>query len=182
MEDVPRFMGIIERNVERMSDLLDDLLDLSLLESGGELRSEPASTKDLTQRVLQQLDTRHHELTTDFDVDEVIGDPTRIEQVLRNLLQNAVRYVPQGQKIEVHWEKGQQGRPCLRVKDSGPGIPEAHLARVFERFYRVDVGRSREKGGTGIGLSLVKHIMQSHGGSVTVVSEPGQGSEFTCQF
>jgi len=102
--------------------------------------------------------------------------------VLRNLLQNAIRYVPQGKKIAVHWERGKEGRPCLRVEDTGPGISRTHLSRVFERFYRVDVGRSREKGGTGIGLSLVKHIMQSHGGTVAVTSELGKGTEFTCQF
>ena len=182
MEEVEKFIGIIERNVNRLSDLLNDLLDLSELESGGELRHEINSTKALTERVLQQLDTHHHVLSTDFNVDEVMGDPSRIEQVLRNLLQNAFRYVPRGQKIQVHWERGKEGRPCLRVKDTGLGISEVHLSRVFERFYRVDVGRSREKGGTGIGLSLVKHIMQSHGGSVAVASKPGEGTEFTCQF
>lgn len=181
-EDVLKFVEVIDRNVTRLSDLISDLLDLSQLESGRQMHQQVASTRELTERVLQQLDTRQHEVHVDCRVNEVVGDPTRIEQVLRNLLQNAVRYVPSGKRIEVLWESGREGRPCLRVKDNGPGIPEIHLNRVFERFYRVDGGRSRDKGGTGIGLSLVKHIMQSHGGSVSVASELGQGTEFTCQF
>jgi two-component system phosphate regulon sensor histidine kinase PhoR len=110
------------------------------------------------------------------------ADPRRLEQVLRNLLENAVRYVPQGSHIEIAWRRGADDRLELRVKDDGPGIEPRHQARLFERFYRVDESRTRAQGGTGIGLSLVKHIVQRHGGSVRVSSQLGSGSEFICEF
>lgn len=181
-EDSLRFVEIVERNVVRLVALLDDLLELSQMEMGQQLKISSVSVRDLTENVMHQIDSRFHEISKTFNVDQVEADPTRVEQVLRNLLQNAIRYVPRGGKIEIIWEANQKGQVVLRVKDSGPGIPEVHLARLFERFYRVDGGRARDKGGTGIGLALVKHIMQAHGGSVAVKSRVGEGSEFICSF
>ncbi|MCB0361632.1 MAG: PAS domain-containing sensor histidine kinase, partial [Bdellovibrionales bacterium] len=169
-------------NIVRLEALLDDLLDLSQMEMGTQLRKTLFSTRELTEGVLQQVEGRHHEIRSTYEVEQLEADYSRIEQVLRNLLQNAIRYVPYGGKINVSWEKDKGDHPILRVRDSGPGIPEVHLKRLFERFYRVDLGRGRDRGGTGIGLSLVKHIMQAHGGSVSVKSKVGEGSEFSCRF
>src|SRR5206468_4304558 len=100
------------------------------------------------------------------DFEQMEADPARLEQVLRNLMENAVRYVPVGKNIRIHWRKNSQALRELSVKDDGPGIAPEHQQRLFERFYRVDESRSRAAGGTGIGLSLVKHIVQRHGGHV----------------
>jgi two-component system phosphate regulon sensor histidine kinase PhoR len=115
----------------------------------------------------------------------VLGDARRIEQVLINLVDNATKYSPDGTEIRIVWEMGtgaNLGETVLKVKDSGPGVAEDHLPRLFERFYRVDAGRAREVGGTGLGLAIVKHIVLSHGGSIAVRSKLGEGAEFLCRF
>jgi two-component system phosphate regulon sensor histidine kinase PhoR len=101
-----------------------------------------------------------------------------LEQALVNLVDNAVKYSEPGKSVTVEAAL-RDGALVIQVRDEGPGIEREHLPRIFERFYRVDKGRSREMGGTGLGLSIVKHIAQAHGGSVAVQSEPGQGSLFT---
>jgi two-component system phosphate regulon sensor histidine kinase PhoR len=114
-------------------------------------------------------------------MDPAIGtlllDPLKITQVLENLIDNAVKYTPKGSRIDVSTQT-RENRVEICVRDNGPGIPEADLPHIFERFYRVDKGRSREKGGTGLGLSIVKHIVQLHGGQVRVESKLGQGTAF----
>ena len=99
-----------------------------------------------------------------------------------NLVSNSIKYIPNGKTIQIRWERGSKNDVILRVIDDGPGIPQEHHARLFERFYRIDKGRSRDAGGTGLGLAIVKHIMTSHGGSVSVISSPGHGAEFICIF
>jgi len=107
----------------------------------------------------------------------VVADPLRISQVCANLLDNALKYTPHSSRIEVAAQpRGAEIEVCVR--DNGPGIPEADLPHLFERFYRVDKGRSRETGGTGLGLSIVKHIVQLHGGRVWVESTLGRGTAF----
>ena len=101
-----------------------------------------------------------------------------LEQALVNLVDNAVKYSEPGKPVTVEASL-RNGSLVIQVRDEGPGIEREHLPRIFERFYRVDKGRSREMGGTGLGLSIVKHIAQAHGGSVAVQSEPGKGSLFT---
>lgn len=182
MEQASEFLDIVGQNVTRLKSLLEDLLDLSSLESGKELNMEMVPVQEVTESVMRQVDPSKHQVTIKYGFKAIWGDGKRLEQVLRNLLENAVRYVPKGGHIEVHWELSQEGNPQLRVKDNGPGIAGEHQARLFERFYRVDEGRSREAGGTGIGLSLVKHIMQRHEGRVWVTSQVGRGSEFVCEF
>lgn len=176
------FLEIIQSNVDRLMALVSDLLNLSSLESGADLKNELISTRELTESVLAQVNGRLHIIKIHYGFEEFEGDAARIEQVLRNLLQNAVRYVPEGKNIEISWEPLSPQGFCLRVKDDGPGIPKKHHSRLFERFYRVDESRSRDVGGTGIGLSLVKHIMARHGGSVELISAPGKGAEFICRF
>ncbi|MEI6846064.1 MAG: ATP-binding protein, partial [Candidatus Firestonebacteria bacterium] len=100
-----------------------------------------------------------------------------LEQVFINLLDNAVKFNKDGGSVSVEAEEGQE-KIKITVKDSGPGIPETDQARIFERFYRVDKGRSREFGGTGLGLAIVKHIIQLHGGTTGVESKLSEGSKF----
>ena len=107
-----------------------------------------------------------------------LADRRALEQVLGNLLDNAIKYCPSGATIRLSAEP-QGDHVRLSVSDSGPGIPAQHLPRIFERFYRVDAGRSRELGGTGLGLAIVKHLVEAMGGTVSVESQPGRGSTFS---
>lgn len=176
------FLKIVMQNVTRLKSLVEDLLDLSALESGKELNVMPVNVREMTEAVMRQLDPQNHKIHVYYDFEEMHADPRRLEQVLRNLLENAIRYVPSDKNIEVRWRQKDKKAFELHVKDDGPGIAPEHQSRLFERFYRVDEARSRATGGTGIGLSLVKHIVQRHGGHVTVKSELGRGSEFICEF
>lgn len=181
-EQAPEFLKIVMHNVGRLKSLVEDLLDLSAIESGKALNLETVNVREVTETVLKQVNSTKHVFQLSYDFDEMRADPHRLEQVLRNLMENAVRYVPEGKNISVRWQKNAKGGLQLVVKDDGPGIAAEHQARLFERFYRVDEGRSRAHGGTGIGLSLVKHIVQRHGGEVFLRSELGHGSEFICEF
>jgi two-component system phosphate regulon sensor histidine kinase PhoR len=116
-------------------------------------------------------------VTVDPTIGALLVDPLKITQVLENLIDNALKYTPKGSHINVT-AKLSETKVEVCVRDNGPGIPEADLPHIFERFYRVEKGRSREKGGTGLGLSIVKHIVQLHGGQVWVVSKLGQGTAF----
>jgi two-component system phosphate regulon sensor histidine kinase PhoR len=109
----------------------------------------------------------------------VRSDPERLRRILENLVDNAVKYTPEGGEVAVTIAGGPDGSARIEVADNGPGIAAEHLPRIFERFYRVDKARSRELGGTGLGLSIVRHLAESMGASVTVQSEPGKGSRFT---
>jgi two-component system phosphate regulon sensor histidine kinase PhoR len=110
-----------------------------------------------------------------------VADPKRLEQVLTNLIDNAIKYCPPNSEIRVKWNE-EADFIVLRVSDNGPGIAEKYLDRLFERFYRLDKGRSREMGGTGLGLSIVKHVMQRHNGTVNAESNLGEGTTFVCRF
>lgn len=180
-EQSEEFLDIANKNVERLKSLVEDLLDLSSLEAGQRLDFDWLRTREITEAVISQVNARDHRIDLQFEADEVFADEKRAEQVLRNLLENAVRYVPKGKEIRILWSRAPAGIK-LSVRDNGPGIAPEHQARLFERFYRVDESRARSDGGTGIGLSLVKHIMQRHGGTVSVQSQPGVGAEFVCYF
>ena len=110
---------------------------------------------------------------------QVMGDEDRIEQVVHNLIDNAVRYSPQGGRILVSARYLGDDEVIVEVADNGPGIPEEELHRIWERFYRVDKARSREQGGTGLGLAIVHEIIMKHGGQVEVESEEGEGTVFS---
>lgn len=186
LEQVDQFIGIISRNVNRLIDMVQDLLSLSALEHNPELKLETVNALSLSDHVAKELAVLAAEknllIQVSGQVPDFRADPRKVEQVLRNLVSNAIKYISEGEKIRIGWETDAQGRIVLRVIDSGPGIPEEHHHRLFERFYRIDKGRSRDSGGTGLGLAIVKHIMQSHGGTVAVKSAPGSGSEFICVF
>ncbi|HZI15020.1 MAG TPA: ATP-binding protein, partial [Myxococcus sp.] len=120
-------------------------------------------------------------ITVELDVPSSLvgrGNERGLEQVLLNLLDNAVKYTPPGGRVDVYGAC-EDGRCVVRVKDTGVGIEPKHLFRIFERFYRVDKGRSRDMGGTGLGLSIVKHLLQAMDGEVKVESQPNVGSTFT---
>ncbi len=185
-DSADHFFAVITKNVDRLMYLTNDLLDLSTIESGAELKSEILDTREVTENVLRQLDERRLKKNLSIEVqyvaESLFGDADRIEQVLINLVQNAIKYIPENRKIILLWENSEAGEVILRVRDNGPGIPREHQDRLFERFYRVDTGRSREQGGTGLGLSIVKHVMIKHGGRVVLKSENGEGAEFICYF
>ncbi len=182
----PEFLKIILKNSNRLLALINDLLDLSAIESGAdELHPADINLHEMTEHVVKHLitiaDKKHTKVQVNVETDALVADPKRLEQVLTNLIDNAIKYCPNHSVITVTW-KAEAGQIVLRVSDNGPGIAAKSLDRLFERFYRLDKGRSREMGGTGLGLSIVKHIMQRHNGSVEVESTLGQGTTFICHF
>ena len=184
VEDRERFLQTVQRHTERLNSLLDDLLTLSRLESMNPgLHCESTDLARLIAGAIEDYRGRpvaaQHELefSSDAALPELLIDPLKISQVLGNLLDNALKYTPKGTHIAVT-AKRQGAEIEVGVCDNGPGIPAEDLPHLFERFYRVDKGRSREKGGTGLGLSIVKHIVQLHGGRVWVESTLGQGTAF----
>lgn len=183
--EAPKYLDIIERNVDRLIHLVTDLLNLSSLESGTALEKVNINLPDLTERVLAQLEPKRAEkeqsISPTFRTQYLEADLRRVEQVLFNLLENAIKYAPKGKKIQIIWESSPT-EILLHVTDDGPGIAPEHHARLFERFYRVDQSRTRDMGGTGLGLAIVKHIMQRHGGTVRVQGGLGRGTEFICSF
>jgi two-component system phosphate regulon sensor histidine kinase PhoR len=186
----PDFLQIILKNSNRLLALINDLLDLSAIESGADiLNMDEISIQDLTDHALKTLQLnaakKNSQIETLIECQTLYGDAKRVEQVLTNLADNAIKYCPNGSKIKIHWYEAElEGHPriVLDVSDNGPGISEKYLDRIFERFYRLDKGRSRDMGGTGLGLSIVKHIMQRHNGTVAVSSSANTGTVFTCKF
>ena len=178
-------VAAVTRNTNRLIELVEDLLNLSSLESGTEIQKEKIDLKELTDRVIAQLEPRRAEkrqtIQTEFSAESLFADPRRVEQVLYNLLENAIKYVPNQKNIQVLWNRTERD-VVLQVIDNGPGIPREHYPRLFERFYRVDSARARELGGTGLGLAIVKHVMLRHGGSVDVKNVATGGTEFVCRF
>ena len=182
-QHAPSMVDIIYRQSERLSELVEDLLELSRLEAK-ELNLEIVEVRlaDVAQRAIevvrQRAEAKELKLVVTLGPQLLArADERGIEQVLLNLFDNAVKYTPARGRIEVSGEQ-RDGRVLVAIKDSGVGIEEKHLSRVFERFYRVDKGRSRDMGGTGLGLSIVKHLMTAMHGDVTVQSRPGAGSTF----
>ena len=180
-----QFIGIVARNAERLHDLVEDLLDLSRIESQKlKLVPEPLEARAMFDQVTslfrERADRKHVALVheTAPGLSRVIADRRALEHVLTNLVDNAVKYCAEHTSVVLRGEED-GGALRLSVADEGPGIDERHLPRLFERFYRVDAGRSRELGGTGLGLSIVKHLTEAMGGTVSVSSKPGSGTTFT---
>lgn len=179
------FMAIIERNAERLQDLVEDLLDLSRIESQKySLTPERLDAEEVFAQVMGLFKERAArrniviECQVPAGVPELWADPKAIEHVITNLVDNAVKYAGEGAKVRLRAEEAEDG-VSLFVEDNGPGIAKAHLPRLFERFYRVDTGRSRDLGGTGLGLSIVKHLVESMGGNIGVESQEGRGTSFS---
>ena len=174
------FLNIINRNVQRLVALLNHFLDLSKMEGAMAIKKETLSTEKITQSIVQDLHIKNHKIHIDFSQKTVQADRHFLKQILYNLIDNAVRYVPRGRLIEILWTK-EDSQVILTVKDQGKGISGRHKDRLFERFYRVDPSRTGMQG-AGIGLFIVKQLMEKHGGSIKVTSEPNKGSAFVCRF
>jgi two-component system phosphate regulon sensor histidine kinase PhoR len=178
-----RFLGIIERNAARLRGLIEDLLDLSRIESRElKLRPERFDFEPFAAHLVGLFRDRADKKRITIHLDcprriELECDRRALEQVLTNLVDNAVKYCAEGCTVTVHAERTESGTRLL-IDDNGPGIEEKHMGRIFERFYRVDAGRSREMGGTGLGLSICKHLVEAMGGSIDVRSAVGKGTTF----
>ena len=180
---IKEYLEIIQRNNTRMTRLTDDLLTLARVESGEQqLRLEPLPVSSLLQDAVESQAAAARSRGLEVKVAEstdaaVLCDSDAMQQVFGNLIENALKYGRSGGKIELGASANGEMMEFY-VRDFGEGIPYEHHPRLFERFYRVDSGRSRESGGTGLGLAIVKHIVQNHGGSVRVESELHHGATF----
>ncbi len=182
-----KMLDIIHRQSERLSELVEDLLELSRLESKQiQLALVPVNVWSAAQTAAETVRPKATTRGIRIDVNETqplfaLADARAVEQIILNLLDNAVKYTHSGGVVQISAQ--QQGKEIwITVKDNGPGIEGKHLPRLFERFYRVDKGRSRDMGGTGLGLSIVKHLLNSMNGEVRVESSPGQGSAFIVEL
>jgi two-component system phosphate regulon sensor histidine kinase PhoR len=188
-EESRRFLSIIAKHAERLEALIEDLLYLSRIEQDAErarLPREDAAIAEVLRAAIESRRGLAAERGVRVELSREDGLRARVnaallEHAVANLIDNAAKYSERGGAVEVECD-GTGAEVVLRVRDHGCGIAEEHLDRIFERFYRVDKGRSRELGGTGLGLAIVKHIVQAHGGSVGVESDPGRGSTFTIRI
>jgi signal transduction histidine kinase len=181
-EQRQQFAQTILSNTQRMQRLVDDLLDLSRIESGGwHPRPVDVEIDAMAGEVLAGVAAvatskgLHLRGEIDPNVRHVHADPVALRQILTNLVDNAIRHTTTG-SITVFAQPAPGGGVRVGVRDTGSGIPPEHLPRVFERFYRVDASRSRQEGGTGLGLAIVKHMVEAHGGRVFAESVVGSGS------
>ncbi len=178
-----RFLGRILQQCSRLQTLLEDLLTLSKLEIlEGQIERQPVDLRAILDDCLETLAPQIGDRQIQLQVQEVplpsqTGDAEALQRLFINLLENAIKYNREGGRVTVHL-RPEDEEVVFQVEDTGIGIPAASLDRVFERFYRVDKGRSRDEGGTGLGLAIVKHVAQLHGGRVEVESTLGEGSTF----
>jgi two-component system phosphate regulon sensor histidine kinase PhoR len=188
LEDPPaaaRFTEQLEREAMRLSRIVSDLLDLSRLDTGSE-PVEPVRLGALVQDEARRLQDEAKAAGVALDVRAdpravIAGSARDLALLVRNLVDNAIGYTPAGGRVDVE-VRAAPGRVLLVVRDTGIGIPQRDLPRIFERFYRVDRARSRETGGTGLGLAIVKHVAENHGASLDVRSELGAGTTFEVAF
>jgi two-component system sensor histidine kinase SenX3 len=177
-----RFASQLEREAVRLSRIVADLLDLSRLEGGSTLDEAVALDAVVREEAERfELQAEDAQVALAFSapaVPAVRGSDRDLSLMVRNLVDNAIRYTKPGGRVDVS-VRAEDGRVVLSVADTGVGIPTRDLPRIFERFYRVDRARSRETGGTGLGLAIVKHIAENHGGDVDVASELGRGTTVT---
>jgi signal transduction histidine kinase len=174
-----RYMGIVTDETHRLEQIIGDLLDLARLEGGGmTLQHDRADVQQLFNRVAERherdLADRRITLTTRVDAaaQSVVADADRLEQALQNLAANAIRHTPDAGEIQLTAER-QGAEIVLTVRDSGPGIPPEHLPLIFNRFYKADASRKASGGGSGLGLSIAKAIVERHGGTISVRNENG---------
>jgi len=176
-----RLIEGLHRNAIRLSRIIADLLDLSRLEAGPEVELEPLPVAEVARAAIASIESQAAgKLTLAVEIDDAVrvqADRDFLDQVLVNLLDNAVKYTPAGGHV---WVRARPAGKRLRIEvaDDGPGIAPHQRQRIFERFYRIDPGRSRELGGTGLGLSIVKHLVEGMGGQVGVEGNTPSGSVF----
>jgi len=184
-ENAVKFLGIIAQQTDRLNEIIDDLLSLSRIEQQAErhqIALARGNLKEVLQTAGQVCEAKAAAKNIRIEVNcsnklRATFNAPLLEQALVNLMDNAVKFSPEGSTVLLEAEEA-GAEIVIRVKDQGRGIAPEHLERIFERFYRVDAGRSRKEGGTGLGLAIVKHIAQAHGGRVSVESTPGKGSVF----
>jgi two-component system phosphate regulon sensor histidine kinase PhoR len=185
-----RFLLIMHAQANRMARLIDDLLSLSRIELNAHLRPDkPVELPAIVRQVVDglQMLARDREVAIDIDAAaeriDVLGDRDELTRVFENLIENAIKYAASGKRVDIKLAivtaPNGTREAQVAIRDFGPGIAPEHLPRLTERFYRVDVVDSRAQGGTGLGLALVKHILNRHGGRLTIDSKPGQGATFT---
>ena len=176
----------MRRQSERMNAILRDLLELSKLDaSTDEAESEPVDVSGLASLLCKDVRARAARPTIELQLESaarLLGNEGELHSAFSNLIDNAVKYTPPEGRIVVRWATNAAGEALFSVSDSGIGIPAEHLPRLTERFYRVDPGRSRATGGSGLGLSIVKHALEHHGARLGIESQEGEGSVFTCHF
>jgi two-component system phosphate regulon sensor histidine kinase PhoR len=181
------FLSIILKESERLQSLIQDLLDLSKIEQQGfQLQIETVNMTHLLEEMIVMFQGKAKEKDIHLQLNApqhvyIAGDSNRLKQVFINLITNALTYTPKGGMVEVSVEQ-QNEEVLVHVKDTGIGIEEKEIPRIFERFYRVDKARSRNSGGTGLGLAIVKHLVEAHHGYITVKSQVGKGTTFTVHF
>ena len=187
-EDCPGLAPILPEmrsQSQRMTRIVEDLLTISRLEATQQLDEERVAMAPMLQsleREARALSRDQHQIACEDALGmDLTGSSADLRSAFSNLVSNAVRYTPAGGRITIRFERHGDGAR-LAVTDTGHGIPTAHLPRLAERFYRVSASRSRERGGTGLGLSIVKHVLHLHGARLTIESEVGRGSRFSCQF
>ena len=182
-EEQKNYLEVIHRHAQRLSSLVEDLLELSTIESRTlRLEIAPVDVSGTADNLIVDSRLRLEERRIDASLKDdgrplALADARALDQVLGNLLDNALKYTEPGGSIEIAVQE-RLGRVRVSVADTGIGIPAEDTARIFERFYRVDRARSRALGGTGLGLSIVKHLVQAMGGEIFVRSELGRGSTF----
>ena len=186
MEAAERFSERLVAEADRLAKLIGDLLDLSRLENPTYLPDEPCDLAEVVRREVAHSEAAAHEAGLSF-ISNVAkrlmmrGDPQQLNLLVRNLVENAIQYTPAGGHVWISARRSSEGIQ-LEVADDGPGIPLEARERVFERFYRLDKGRSRDRGGTGLGLAIVKHVAELHSGTLQLDSELGEGSRFSVTF
>ena len=177
----------MQRQSFRMQRLIDDLLKLSSLESTNKIiDKEQVPVADILSNVIEEAEVlsgiMHHKFIVNVDKNlYLIGNQKEIFTIFSNLVFNAIQYTPENGQIDVTWQLN-NNNAVFTVKDNGIGIDEKNIARLTERFYRVDTGRSREIGGTGLGLALVKHGLAKYESGLIIKSKLNEGSSFSCQF
>ena len=182
-----RISGIMQNQAHRMRDLISDLLALARIEAANDnAQDELVPVAELLASIIEEArtlgDKSGHVLLTDIQSGYGLrGNVSELRSALTNLVVNAIRHTPDRAEIGVSWKVDESGAR-FSVSDTGEGIPARHIPRLTERFYRVDSSRSRDTGGTGLGLSLVKQVLDRHDAMLEIISAPGQGSAFTCHF
>jgi len=188
-EDCPkkweRPLLLMAQQTARMCNIIEDLLLLSRLESAPEA-TQPIVVADMLKTIFEEAQVlsgeKNHHITLEADQNlSINGNAQELRSAFSNLVFNAVRYTPAGGSIKLRWYQDKKGKH-FEVRDTGEGIAPEHLPRLTERFYRVDVGRSRSQGGTGLGLAIVKHVLNRHQGELRIESTVGKGSTFWCDF
>ena len=184
-----RFLSIMQEQARRMARLIDDLLSLSRIELNAHRRPDtPVDLVPIIRQVSDGLETLARDRGVSVNITgagalSVLGDHDELLRVFENLIENALKYGAAGRRVDIKIAMGSSAEgdqeAQVRVRDYGPGIAPEHLPRLTERFYRVDVAESRAQGGTGLGLALVKHILNRHRGRLTIDSTPGVGATFT---